>query len=726
MGTSTEKDELLTVVGPKDINFRSSGFKLEERWINKEGAKKVEEISDHYAMGQSLKLNNVPKVIDCLAERDYPDLYNYNGKKRLGAIIVPDSYIPVKPTMVYVDKTKVPMERSKKDFTDAVGDTAEKSAYEVLKATFTNKRFKGSVLMIQGLEILAIDPMKRQCKYDQEMDFLIVHKELSCVINIEVKNFLGHWQRKNVKEQLMQNHQFFEDWFGADISSKWKWVSMVYTEQPFPEELKAAFEQNDFIASGRPALKQKLLKLLSGKQINTPVSDYKLICKYLLFCVPAKPLAIGVNQVKRTEEAMAKQGSLDNIKVWCFPTPEQRAILNEDKVLFLAAWGTGKTLLMQSKAIELAEQGEDVLFIIYQNDPMRSAFPERFKMSEIPSLLFLQKQLRLKAYDKITIKPMWEEEFLKLDSIGNEFKHIMIDELPGDISILNKDYQQYLLQFIRKKQTVWIAMSGDTNPNHKNIENAYNDRLLDKVKEKWFPDCNLLTVRMKIPLRSPKKIIEAMNKQMTNLKVGSNSLNRYLFSCSESPPTLTQGKVTNIKMNSTWSLTDCMKHCLANIPKGISSIIIIPRIPPMTKSDDCNNQIIAQLFRSTFSQLDEAEPLFYTNEFCSPQEDIVTWLTQNSVKHLVISDNLVSGFEHNIVINLGDPTHSSRSSGHLVITGQIVVNFSFMALPILDYLELNNYDCINLCKLYLETPLDVIGKLFHSFQCQNNHFLFCF
>ena len=110
MGTSTEKDELLTVVGPKDINFRSSGFKLEERWINKEGAKKVEEISDHYAMGQSLKLNNVPKVIDCLAERDYPDLYNYNGKKRLGAIIVPDSYIPVKPTMVYVDKTNISRE----------------------------------------------------------------------------------------------------------------------------------------------------------------------------------------------------------------------------------------------------------------------------------------------------------------------------------------------------------------------------------------------------------------------------------------------------------------------------------------------------------------------------------------------------------------------------------------------------------------------------------------
>ena len=225
----------------------------------------MEEISDFYAMGQSLKLNSVPEVVDFLVIRDYPDLYNYNGKKRLGAIFVPDSYNPVKPDMVYVDKEKVPREKSKKDFTDAVGDMAERSVYEVLKATLTHKKFKGSVLMIQGLEILAIDPKKRHRKHDREMDFLIVHKELSCVINIEVKNSLHQERREKVKQQLIENHQFFEDWFGADISSKWRWVSMVYTEQPFPEEVKNIFEKNEFIASGRQELKQKLLKIIEDR-----------------------------------------------------------------------------------------------------------------------------------------------------------------------------------------------------------------------------------------------------------------------------------------------------------------------------------------------------------------------------------------------------------------------------------------------------------------------------
>ena len=147
METNSEKSALLSVVGLKDISFRSgSVFKLDKRWKGEEGAKRAEEINDFYAMGQSLKLNNVPEVVDYLTMRDYPNLYNYNGKKRLGAIFVPDSYNPVKPTMVFVDKGKVPIERTMNDVKDAIGDKAERSVYEVLKAIFTNKRFKDSAL----------------------------------------------------------------------------------------------------------------------------------------------------------------------------------------------------------------------------------------------------------------------------------------------------------------------------------------------------------------------------------------------------------------------------------------------------------------------------------------------------------------------------------------------------------------------------------------------------
>ena len=337
--------ELLAEVGPKKIKTRS-GLKLEDRWHGKEGDKRVKEINDFYAMGQGLTLRSVPEVIEFLVIRDYPELYKYNGKKRLGSIIVPDSYNPAKPTMVYVERGKVRETGTQNDLKNAVGDMAERSVYEVLKSTFTHKKFKGSVLVIQGLNMLEIDPQKRRHKHDREMDFLVILKDQSSILNIEVKNYLGKVQMKKVKQQLIENRQFFEDWFGADISPKWTWISMVFAEKSLHHE---DLEKNDFIAFGRQALKEKLLKILANPQINTPVSEFKLVCKYLLFCSPAKPLPIGINQMKRTAEAMEKQGSKENIQAWCFPTPEQRDILCQSKVLFLAAWGTGKTLLMQFK-----------------------------------------------------------------------------------------------------------------------------------------------------------------------------------------------------------------------------------------------------------------------------------------------------------------------------------------------------------------------------------------
>ena len=59
-------------------------------------------------MGQNLTLKSVPDVIDALVYRDYSELANYNGKKRLGAIMVPDSYNPARPNMVYVNKDSSP------------------------------------------------------------------------------------------------------------------------------------------------------------------------------------------------------------------------------------------------------------------------------------------------------------------------------------------------------------------------------------------------------------------------------------------------------------------------------------------------------------------------------------------------------------------------------------------------------------------------------------------
>ena len=93
--------------------------------------------------------------------------------------------------------------------------------------------------------------------------------------------------------------------------------------------------------------------------------EFKFISKYLLFCSPAVALPIGGNYNKAVTNALKQAGSVKNIKIWCFLTPDQRMILYKGHVVFLSCCGTGKTLLMISKAIEIAESEEDVLFLVF-------------------------------------------------------------------------------------------------------------------------------------------------------------------------------------------------------------------------------------------------------------------------------------------------------------------------------------------------------------------------
>ena len=96
---------------------------------------------------------------------------------------------------------------------------------------------------------------------------------------------------------------------------------------------------------------------------------------------------------------------------------------------------------------------------------------------------------------------------------------------------------------------------------------------------------------------------------------------------------------------------------------------------------------------------------------------IENWLSKSSDRHLVVSKNLVLGFEHKIVINLADPAECSRSSGHVITTGQMYTNYDHMALPMFDFLERSDHDCRDLQHAGMETPLNVIGKIsfvFHN------------
>ena len=73
------------------------------------------------------------------------------------------------------------------------------------------------------------------------------------------------------------------------------------------------------------------------------------------------------------KKAINDAGSAENIKVWCYPTPQQRLIFSEPKLILLGAWGTGKTLFMIAESIRLAELGQKVLFLLFSSKEQNSS-----------------------------------------------------------------------------------------------------------------------------------------------------------------------------------------------------------------------------------------------------------------------------------------------------------------------------------------------------------------
>ena len=83
----------------------------------------------------------------------------------------------------------------------------------------------------------------------------------------------------------------------------------------------------------------------------------------------------------------------------------------------------------------------------------------------------------MKNYNNIFVQPIWQEDLLKLDKITKGFKHVMIDEMFGEVqSMLEKEQHISLIQFIRSKTTIWLSLSGNSVTH---IE--YTDAMLKKI-----------------------------------------------------------------------------------------------------------------------------------------------------------------------------------------------------------------------------------------------------
>ena len=140
-------------------------------------------------------------------------------------------------------------------------------------------------------------------------------------------------------------------------------------------------------------------------------------------------------------------------------------VLDESFLVFVACWGSGKTLLMITKAKELNDIGEKVLMLVFLNG---KEIEEGQK-----SLLILDLEEKLKDYQSVTIKgvryvELSGGEYYMKDVDGNDlstdgYNHIFVDEYFEDLITLKKESIKKFKEMIKGKKTVWISLSNSYN-----------------------------------------------------------------------------------------------------------------------------------------------------------------------------------------------------------------------------------------------------------------------
>ena len=93
---------------------------------------------------------------------------------------------------------------------------------------------------------------------------------------------------------------------------------------------------------------------------------------------------------------MKDAGSAKIIHLWCCLTLGQMDKLQNSYLVFIASWGSGKTLLMFTKARELNALGEKVLILVFLDGESISKGQK--------SLLILDLEEKLKDCEHVTIK----------------------------------------------------------------------------------------------------------------------------------------------------------------------------------------------------------------------------------------------------------------------------------------------------------------------------------
>ena len=199
-------------------------------------------------------------------------------------------------------------------------------------------------------------------KMHRESDFLIISWNRKLVISVEMKQKITHVNKfDEALDQLHQNHTLFEERLGDQFSHGWTFYPVIcVANDNFLMNSRHYISMETEICPWLESIFKRFPVLTPVPQQPAQLHDVKKLLKIIVFAVHVSkkdqiaPIT-STNWVEYTSKAIDNVSTSDNI---VFYSNEQLAVMNGDdpryrKLVIRGPFGTGKSILLQQKAIQL-------------------------------------------------------------------------------------------------------------------------------------------------------------------------------------------------------------------------------------------------------------------------------------------------------------------------------------------------------------------------------------
>ena len=382
---------------------------------------------------------------------------------------------------------------------------------------------------------------------------------------------------------------------------------------------------------------------------------------------------------------------------------------------FIGAWGTGKTMLLKHCAMQLARQGEKVLFIVTQRGDIMT--------SNVKTQLILELEETFKEFGdliKVISLPITNGQRIHFEELTQDYPHLVVDEFFDDFDRFQKKTIDEIMKVFNNKVTVAITLS-----NSYFNQRIPSDTNIQKKVETMLP--GFIVIMLDKPLRQPLNIATELQEQFKDIgKTRDLTFNERLVSEATLSPNLIQGLDTlYFGEDEVQSLFTLLKEAFLKASKEALIIIednlsghdayINAQISKLIKCQ-CQDKAIYIAIDMALERSGRLEPYWQTLRKQSPEDDNKAWIAGKKQNHdLVLSHSLMKGCESEFIINTtGQADVTSRVSGQFI---QLLPHMYLTLLVIAEYLNTQAHVCDEILDRKKRPPMlesdihPLIGKL---------------